>query len=86
MGLYRHHSDCAAVYHVVPFRLWASGGEPPGSKDLWGFCGARQGEDGHGACAGREELRQSSRNPSRHQVGPGVAPQGEQASSVRIAR
>ena len=49
---------------VVPFRLWASGGEPSGSKDLWGFCGARQGTDGHGACAGCGKLRQSSRNPA----------------------
>jgi predicted RNase H-like HicB family nuclease len=31
---------------------------------LWGFCGARQGKDGHDACAGHEELRQSSRNPA----------------------
>jgi predicted RNase H-like HicB family nuclease len=64
MGLHRHHSDRAAVCRVVPFRLWASGGEPSGSKDLWGFCGARQGTDGHGACAGCGELRQSSRNPA----------------------
>jgi hypothetical protein len=39
MGLQRHHSHCAAVCRVVPFRLWASRGEPSGSKDLWGFCG-----------------------------------------------
>ena len=64
MGLHRHHSDRAAVCRVVPVRLWASGGEPSGSKDLWGFCGARQGTDGHGACAGCGELRQSSRNPA----------------------
>jgi hypothetical protein len=24
MGLHRHHSDCAAVCRLVPFRLWAS--------------------------------------------------------------
>ena len=64
MGLHRHHSDGAAVCRVVPFRLWASRGEPSGSKGLWGFCGARQGTDGHGACAGCGELRQSSRNPA----------------------
>ena len=53
--------------------------EPPGSKDLWGFCGARPGMDGHGACAGREELRQSSRNPAAIKSGPEVPrTQGEQ--------
>jgi hypothetical protein len=57
MGAHRHRSDCAAVCRVIPFCLWASSGEPSGSKDLWGFCGARHGTDGHGACAGCGELR-----------------------------
>jgi hypothetical protein len=54
MGLHRPHSDRAAVCRVVPFRLWASGGEPSGSKDLWGFCGARQVTDGTAPAPGAE--------------------------------
>ena len=53
MDLQDHLIDRAAVCHVVPFRLWASGGEPSGSEGLWGFCGARRGTDGLGDCAGR---------------------------------
>jgi hypothetical protein len=52
-GCYHHHSHCAAVCRVVPFRLWASRGEPSESKGLWGFCGARRGADGLGDCIGR---------------------------------
>jgi hypothetical protein len=86
MGLHRHHSDRAALCHVVPFRLWASGGEPPGSKHLWDFCGARQGTDGHGACARVRRAKAVVPQPSSHQVRPGGATQGEQTSSARIAR
>ena len=52
-----------------PSAFQASRGEPSRSKDLWGFCGARHGTDGHGACAGCGELRQSSRNPTAIKAG-----------------
>ena len=38
---YSHHSDRAAKYRIVPFRLWASCGEPRPAADLWGNCGPR---------------------------------------------
>jgi hypothetical protein len=62
MDLQGHLSDRAAVCHVVPFRLWASGGEPSGSKDLWGSCGAWRGTGWNGGGTGDRNLRQSSRN------------------------
>jgi hypothetical protein len=39
MGLHRHHNNRAAVCHVVPFRLWASGGKPSEA----GTCGSSVG-------------------------------------------
>jgi hypothetical protein len=64
MDLQGHLSDRAAVCHVVPFRLWASSGEPSGSKDLWASCGARRGTGWNGGRTGDRNLRQSSRNHS----------------------
>ena len=84
MDLHRHHNNRAAVCHVVPFRLWASRGEPSGSKDLWGFCGPGEARLGT-AVAPVRDLRQSPAT-SRHQVRLGVVTHGDQASSARTAR
>jgi len=36
-----HHSDSAAEYRIVPFRLWAFCGGLRPTADLWGNCGPR---------------------------------------------
>ena len=84
MGLHRHHNDRAAVCHVVPFRLWASGGEPPGARTCGTSVGPGEARLGI-AVAGARNLRQSSAT-SRHQVRQGVVTHSEQASSARAAR
>ena len=82
MDLRGHLSDRAAVCHIVPFRLWASRGEHSGSKDLWGFCGAREGTAGKDWGWEFETVVRTS----RRQVRPGLVTHGEQASSARTAR
>lgn len=45
VGLRRHPSYCAAVCHQVPFRLWASSGEPFGGRTCGAFVGPPRGMD-----------------------------------------
>ena len=63
MGLHDHHSDRAAVCRVVPFRLWASRGDPP-KQGLVGASWAGKARTGTALAPGAGELRQSSRNPT----------------------
>ena len=85
MGLQGHHGDRAAVCHVVPFRLWACGGEPSGSRTCGAPVGLGEVRTGTAVVPGAEILGSRPRNQC-HQVGPGVVTQGEQASSARIDR